>query len=255
MDRTGALYGTTEEGGLGYGTVFRLAPPQHGKAQWTETVLYRFTGGADGAMPEGGLSIDRNGILYGSNILGGAGCGTVFELTPPAAGQTAWTYGVLHSFTGGQTDGCQPIATPMLTRSGTLYGTTYVGGSQNGGGSGVVYQLSPPVSGQTSWTEAVLWHFGGLRDGALPHGSVVVGPHGVLYGTTLEGGVNAKGTLFRLVPPTKNHPEWKESAPTFHRNIGIFPWAGLAVDPAGHLYGTTSLGGAHDGGTVFEITP
>ena len=201
MDRTGALYGTTEEGGLGFGTVFRLAPPQRGEVRWTETVLYRFTGGADGATPSSGLSIDRDGILYGSNILDGTtDCGTAFQLAPPAAGQTEWTYSVLHSFTGGQADGCQPIATPTLTRSGTLYGTTYVGGAQYGQGSGTVYQLSPPGSGQTSWTETVLWHFGGLRDGAMPYGSVVFGPHGVLYGTTSLGGAHDGGTVFEIMP-------------------------------------------------------
>jgi uncharacterized repeat protein (TIGR03803 family) len=257
MDRTGALYGTTEEGGLGYGTVFQLLPPQPGEARWTETVLYRFTGGADGATPGGGLSIDRDGILYGTTVLGGAGGdGTVFQMVPPAAGQTAWVYSVLHNFIGGQTDGSGPNAPPTLTASGTLYGTTSVGGGEYGQGSGIAYQLSPPASGQTAWTETVLWHFGGLHDGANPYGSVVFGRHGVLFGTTGAGGVNSRGTVFQIVPPTGNHPEWKESVLSFLRwNSGVDPAAGPAVDPAGHLYGTTTLGGAHKGGTVFEIAP
>jgi uncharacterized repeat protein (TIGR03803 family) len=257
MDRTGTLFGTTDGGGLGYGTVFSLSPPQRGEARWTETVLYRFTGGADGANAQTGLSIDRQGILYGATGSGGAvGNGTVFQLAPPAAGQTEWTESVLHSFTGGQTDGCEPFAAPTLTAAGTLYGTTpFCGGY--GDGNGIAYQLNPPASGQSTWTETVLWHFGHHpHDGLIPYGSLVFGQHGILYGTTFYGGARSGGTVFQLVPPTEDHPEGRESVLSFlRRSSGVHPWAGLAVDATGHLYGTTSLGGAHKGGTVFEIIP
>jgi uncharacterized repeat protein (TIGR03803 family) len=86
MDNLGNLYGTTLVGGyqpgyLGFGTVFKLTP-QPGD-QWTESVLYRFTGGADGNQPFGGVVIDSAGNLYGTTQTGGSmNSGTVWEVTP-----------------------------------------------------------------------------------------------------------------------------------------------------------------------------
>ncbi len=90
LDATGNLYGTTEYGGgfvliFGYGTVFELSPASGGS--WTESVLYRFTGEADGGIPEGGVVLDSAGNLYGTSTAGGTsgvqgnGGGTVFKLT------------------------------------------------------------------------------------------------------------------------------------------------------------------------------
>jgi uncharacterized repeat protein (TIGR03803 family) len=106
-DKVGNLYGTTADGGAGCqggcGTVFELSPASGGR--WTETVLHRFTGGSDGAVPESGLIFDTAGNLYGTTIHGGAsGDGTIFQLMAPARSGRAWTLNVLHSFIG-HTDG------------------------------------------------------------------------------------------------------------------------------------------------------
>ncbi len=81
FDQAGNLYGTTTQAGAdGWGTVFKLAPSSNG---WTPSILYTFTGDADGADPEYGVIRDRNGILYGTTTGGGSGeAGTVFQLRP-----------------------------------------------------------------------------------------------------------------------------------------------------------------------------
>ena len=136
MDSSGAIYGTAQSGGswLNQGLVFKLTPPAPGHTQWTETVLQIFYhsyafGADDGANPSGGLIMDKNGALYGTTDLGGSitdpsgiGLGTVFKLTPPAAGNTAWTELVLHSFTG--PDGAYPQGGLIMDGSGALIGNS-----------------------------------------------------------------------------------------------------------------------------------
>ena len=156
----GALYGTTYYGGNGYGVVYRLQPPAEfcrpGNCPWTETVLYSFQGGSDGAYPGyGDLAFDQQGNIYGTTIAGGDGClhglcGVVFKLTRSGA---SWSYSVIYSFQGGG-DGENPDGSLVLDASGNLYGTTDDGG---GGDLGVVYKLTPSGSG---WTESVLYTFG-----------------------------------------------------------------------------------------------
>jgi uncharacterized repeat protein (TIGR03803 family) len=204
-DETGALYGTTIGGGnftapicamLGScGVVFKLTPPARGQTAWTETTIWTFSGGNDGAIPLfGGLIADEAGALYGTTSSGGAfpagcdvvsiGCGTVFKLTPPVAGQTSWTLSTLWSFSGGA-DGGFPIAGLIADRTGALYGTTYIGGAF---GAGTAFKLTPPAPGQTGWGLATLWSFSGGSDGALPQGTLIADDKGTLYGTTQFGG-------------------------------------------------------------------
>jgi uncharacterized repeat protein (TIGR03803 family) len=164
-DNSGALYGTTQQGGSGCpqdkgcGTVFKLTPSAKGQTAWTETVLYRFTGGSDGASPRAGLFADKQGVLYGTTNVGGGqsgcpqftalfvGCGTVFKLTPPAKGQTTWTETVLYRFKGAPTsDGSVPYGGLIADNSGALYSTTGVGGTtrrfSRGIGDGTVFKLT-----------------------------------------------------------------------------------------------------------------
>jgi hypothetical protein len=121
-------------------------------AGWTlpppvETVLYRFKGGSDGSVPSAGLIADQQGALYGTTENGGTGnggfgMGTVFKLTPPGKGQTAWTETVLYRFTGGS-DGVGPLAGLIAGKQGALYGTTAFGGTGNDGfGFGTVFKLT-----------------------------------------------------------------------------------------------------------------
>jgi uncharacterized repeat protein (TIGR03803 family) len=142
-DNQGALCGTTQGGGpLNAGTVFKLTP-REGQTAWTETVLYSFKIGSDGARPYAGLIADKQGALYGTTYGGGtpANLGTVFKLTPPLKGQTAWTETVLYRFTASDEGG--PLAGLIGDNQGALYGTTAGGGSSgcNGVGCGTVFKL------------------------------------------------------------------------------------------------------------------
>jgi uncharacterized repeat protein (TIGR03803 family) len=123
----GTLFGTTRYGGAyGQGTVFSLDKAGN------ETVLYSFTGGADGAQPLSGVILDKVGNLYGSAWQGGAGCGVVFELSPSGS-ET-----VLYTFTG--VDGCLPEGAVTRDSKGNLYGNAYNGGAN---GYGAVYKIVP----------------------------------------------------------------------------------------------------------------
>ncbi len=132
-DAGGALYGTTEYGGApGLGTVFKLTPTASG---YTESVLYAFQGGADGALPLSSLVLDKTGALYGTTSSGGAGnAGTIFKLTPSGSG---YTERVLYAFTGGN-DGADPLAPVILGTSRVLLGAASTGGAY---GIGTVFAL------------------------------------------------------------------------------------------------------------------
>jgi uncharacterized repeat protein (TIGR03803 family) len=131
FDPAGNLYGTTSGGGqFGFGTVFELSP---GLDSWTETILYSFAGGTDGAKPEASVALDGSGKLYGTTFAGGctkARCGTVFRLTPSQGGQ--WTES-LFRFPLPGTLGLEPTAPVILDAAGRVYGTTTTGGQANRG--------------------------------------------------------------------------------------------------------------------------
>jgi uncharacterized repeat protein (TIGR03803 family) len=247
-DAAGNLYGTTSQRGssacgVGCGTVFKLS------LIGTETVLYSFTGGADGATPYAGLIPDTAGNLYGTTYSGGAhGKGVVFELIRCSSVASGYEYKVLYSFTGGA-DGGNPDAALLRDAAGNLYGTAAYGGAGN---AGVVFKLSPTGS------ETVLHSFSGA-DGALPHAGLVRDTAGNLYGTTLVGGA-ATGTCN---PPYGCGVVFKLS-PTGTETVlhsftggadGANPYAGLAQDAAGNLYGTAAGGGISNAGVVFKLTP
>jgi uncharacterized repeat protein (TIGR03803 family) len=248
--------------------VFELTPPAPGKTKWTEIVLYSFCalgGCTDGENPEARLIRDAlSGNLYGTTYYGGANDeGTVFELTPPAAGPGMWTETVLYSFCaqGGDecTDGENPEARVIRDPSGNLYGTTPYGGAY---GEGTVFELTPPATGQTAWTESVLYSFcahGGrdCTDGSYPEAGLIRDMSGNLYGTTEDGGTDGGGTVFEL-SPNKAYTAWTESVLysfCAHRDCtdGSYPEAGVIRDKSGNLYGTTSEYGAYGGGAVFEL--
>jgi len=203
LDQAGNLYGTTADGGhsgcvgSGCGIVFKLSPGADG---WTETILYTFTGGADGGNPYAGVLFDPQGNLYGTTFAGGSSnAGTAFELSPGSDG--TWTEHVLHSFTG-VPDGALPAAPLIWDAHGNMYSTTE-GGGQNRWGT--VYEMSPNGSG--GWTENVVWNFTGMSDGGISSAGLAIDAQGNLYGTTLTGGlVNNQtcgggcGVVFKLTP-------------------------------------------------------
>lgn len=247
IDGSENLYGTTLEGGAtgcytGCGTVFRLAP------DGTETVLYSFKAGTDGDYPYAGVIADTSGNLYGTTSEGGGsacnglGCGTVFKLAPDG------TETVLYSFQGG-TDGANPVDDLIWDASGNLYGTTVNGGSIKSCnfhvGCGTVFKLTP------NGTETVLFAFKRETDGENPQGGVTADNSGNLYGTTLNGGSNNNGVVYKLAPDGR-----ETVLHAFQGNSdGNWPYGDLSIDQGGNLYGTTQYGGDHDVGTVFRVSP
>ncbi|MGA7384143.1 MAG: choice-of-anchor tandem repeat GloVer-containing protein [Methylocella sp.] len=223
----------------------------------TETVLHSFTGGVgDGIFPFAGLIADSAGNLYGTTNQGGGsecnglGCGVVFKLSPGGS-ET-----VLHSFCSlpGCRGGANPVSGLIADRAGDLYGTTPGGGAAN---DGVVFKLSP------GGTETVLYSFcgkPGCSDGAGPGAGLIADRHGNLYGTTGGGGGSGCGgvgcgVVFKLSPPILPATKWTETVlHTFAGSDGAGP-GGLIADSKGNLYGTTSYGGASDGGVVFKLAP
>ena len=204
---TGSLFGTTQNGGAnGYGNVFKLTPSVGG---WTYDDLYDFTGGADGAHPNGGL-VGGPGDLFGTTQGGGSGTGTsgdgvLFELRQEIAGNP-YSLIVQHTFSGFfYDDGAVPGAGLYKDATGTLWGTTTYGGFfrtfrvyQN---SGTVFKLYPDPRIVHDWHYAAVWDFsGGTTDGAYPQGLLTEDASGNLYGTTNAGGSANEGTVFQLKP-------------------------------------------------------
>ena len=295
----GNLYGTTSEGGgsgcngSGCGTVFKLTPPptacKTALCFWSETVLYRFTGGADGAVPEyGDLIFDSSGAIYGTTSAGAYDYGTVYKLTNSGG---SWTESTLYAFTGGG-DGFYPLGGVVFDQAGNLYGTTDTG----------VFELSPSGSG---WTEIVLHQFDYETDGLGSAAGLVFDNQGNLYGNTHILGPGEGGTIFELTPSggswnfqvlypfqggtgTVGSPLLLDSAGNLYGartntpsgggeafelmnssgswnyvplhefsggSQGSTPYGSVVMDASGNLYGTSYGGGAHNFGMVYEITP
>ncbi len=243
------------------------------QAQYAQSVAYTFTGGGDGAAPAAALISDSKGNLYGAAAYGGdtsgsscpgqnppAGCGVIFELSPPSGGG-AWTETMLYTFTGGH-DGGIPYASLTFDSKGNLYGTTSHGGDTSGsncagiGGCGVVFELSPPTGGKGHWTETVLYSFTGSNDGGVPYASVIFDAAGNLYGTTSGGGSSTYGVVFELSPPSREKSPWNENVLYAFTGAddGESPLAGLIFDSKGNLYGT-AFGGKAGYGVAFALTP
>jgi len=271
LDAAGNLYGTANQGGnmetcsgYGCGTVFELSPGAGGT--WTETVLHKFTG-PDGAFPDSRLTFDAAGNLYGTSWTGGNydehcgggwGCGTVFELSPGPDGK--WTEKALYTFcpSGGHClDGFSPEGGVVLDAEGNLYGTVEEGA---GHFRGAVFELSPGPNG--TWAETLLYSFG---DGAYPASGVIFDNAGNLYGEATYGGGSGCGpdsggcgAIFELSPSPRGG-KWQETILYNFNDAnganGAFPGGGLIFDASGNLYGTTYGGGAHNDGTVFQLSP
>jgi uncharacterized repeat protein (TIGR03803 family) len=248
MDASGNLYGTTSQGGTGgIGTVFELSPKTGGG--WSYKVIHNFANnGVDGNYPNGSLIIDASGNLYGTTRQGGfQGLGMVFEMVKSSTG--GWTEKVLHAFRDSN-DGIAPFAGLVFDSAGNLYGTTQGGGVGNS--DGTVFELSPTSSGP--WTENILFSFGGTND-ANPECALVLDSAGNLYGTTIFGGANGLGSVFEL---SYSAGVWSEAVLHSFSNNGtdpVYPFTGLAIDPAGNLYGSGVEGAAFGGGAIFELTP
>jgi uncharacterized repeat protein (TIGR03803 family) len=247
-NRTGTLYGTTEDGGnqlcqnsfdTGCGTIFSLSPSAEG---WKETVLYRFQGGTDGAFPRAPLVPRPDGYFYSTTTSGGStqSIGTAFRIKPGT-----WKEEVIFRFSSYQ-QGAYPQGTVAFDRKGNLYGLT-----PNGGLSGVAFRLIPSPTGE--WKQAVLYDTVGL-----PYAGVVI-DHDELYGTTDANGTFNEGSVFEL-SHTKlgwqftNLYSFQDPA-----SAGVEP-SDLTVDEKGNLFGFAADAGIvcyphpYSCGTVFEMT-
>ncbi|MGH6890207.1 MAG: choice-of-anchor tandem repeat GloVer-containing protein [Rhizomicrobium sp.] len=245
-DSTGALYGTTHEGGSSEdGTVFELT--RSGDA-WNEQVLHSFTAGNDGAGPATALTLDKaTGEFYGTTWGGGySGCGTVFNLAQSGG---SWKEKVIFSFLLHKFDDCErPASNLHEDSSGALFGLS----DADDGYYGTAYRLRRSGRGG-EWQEDIIHTFGTNGDGSEP-ADMVLAPDGTIYGTTLDGGSvgSSCGILFEL---TFSKKVWSETI------IWDFGAAGDGCRPrgvyldsrSGALYATTEQGGAHDTGTVAKF--
>jgi uncharacterized repeat protein (TIGR03803 family) len=270
FDQSGNLYGTTSDSAAGgYGEVFRLSPAGDQGGPWTETVLYSFTGGTDGAYPAAGVIFDQAGKLYGTTS------SSVFELSPPAQRGGAWTFTLLHTFKCCTRDGWNSLAGLVMDQDGNLYGTTEWGGFYKSDycvylGCGTVFKVSPPGTLGGSWKEEVLYRFtgdtNGFTDGFVPFAGITLDHAGNLYGTTYSGGTLGGGTVFQLAPPAQRDGTWTETILhnfSYSATDGAAPVASLIFDQAGNLYSTARFGGnscyfngaQYGCGVVFELSP
>lgn len=241
----GNLYGTTSQGGAyGCGTVFAMS------TNGTLTTLYSFGVQfecTDGDSPLAGLVQGTDGNLYGTTNHGGSahGGGTVFKITPQG------TLTTLYNFCSQSNcaDGVQPDAGLVQGTSGNFYGTTLGGGGYFGcpiGSCGTVFKIA------SEGTPTTLHSFD-LTDGANPQAGLIQATNGDFYGTTLYGGTNSEGTLFRITASGTLKTLYAFCAQP-NCTDGSVPQAGLVQGTNGILYGTTSGGGAYGYGTIFKIT-
>jgi uncharacterized repeat protein (TIGR03803 family) len=262
----GKFYGTTAQGGLGWGTFFRIS------TSGTLTTLYNFcqenycTGGGG---PEGALIQATDGNLYGTTTYGGStnlcnnGCGTVFKITPRGVLTT------LHSFIGA--DGSVPYAGLVQGTDGNFYGTTIAGGASNSctyaafPGCGTVFKITP------RGTLTTLYNFckeTNCADGANPSAGLIQATDGNFYGTTEEGGATSCkvegrttgcGTVFKITPSGMLTTLYNLCSQADCTD-GKFPYAELVQATNGDFYGTTLYGGNksqacdYGFGTVFSLS-
>ena len=250
-----SMYGTTQGSPS---TVFRLTPPATAGSPWTYTTLYTFPGGSKGGSPQGLLAVGTGGSLFGVTLDGGrindtcpTGCGTVYRLTPPAVAGGPWVEEGLYAFDPQIGDGYWPWAGVAIGARGVLFGVTTRGGT---GGYGTIYSLTPPDALGAPMTEQILYDLS-TRESEVPAASLVLGPKGVLYGTSEAGGTSGWGTAFELMPPASPGGKWTGTLlHTFtNREDGGMP-NGLTLAPDGTLYGTT-WAGPDGGGKVYALIP
>jgi uncharacterized repeat protein (TIGR03803 family) len=268
MDSSGNLYGTTQYGGTNMctddfdnfscGTIFELSP--NGSGGWSEKILYNFSQN-DGYAPISSMVMDAAGNLYGTTGAGGAEgdalalARTAFELRHSGG---TWIYSLLHSFgLDGTDDGAGPSGPLVWDKAGNLYGETVAGGGTASHNSGTIFELSKTSNG---WNEKILFVFnsdGTGASGLQPNGGLIFDSAGNLYGTTYAGGIGyGFGTVFELTPMSGG--TWHETVLHSFLSNGnneANPAAGLTLDSAGNLYGTTYFGGSAQAGNAFVLKP
>src|SRR5579863_6452645 len=253
-DDAGNLYG-----GLSYYTtgsfspVFKLTPSGD---TWTETTLYTFSAGTVSNSNIVALAVDNSGNVFGTlSETAAAPLGLVFELESSSG---SWVETTLHTFSGGASGGVP--AGPVFLSNGNFFGTASSGGDTSCDahtGCGVVYELVKGTGGQ--WTQKVINTFhGDIVDSSSSPSLGGFDGNGNLYGSSMTGGASGCpqcGSVFELTPGVNGG--WKE---TFLWNFtypGIYYPTGVAVTPAGNVFGTsdTPSGYYYTQGSIFELTP
>lgn len=259
INSAGNLYGTTWLGGpfaagsnLGWGTLFEIVGTGGSYANAPSTLVdFNFTNGAN---PQAGLVADAAGDLFGTTQYGGAsGFGTVFEIARTGSSY-ANTATILASFNG--TDGDAPLSGLIVDAAGDLFGTTEFGGAS---GDGTVFEITRVGGGYVS-TPNTLASFTG-SNGQWPRAGLISDAAGDLFGTTAyggaydigAGGTSGDGTVFEIAKTSSGYASAPTTLANFNATDGQTPQAGLMIDAAGDLFGTTEFGGTNDAGTVFEI--
>jgi len=260
----GNFYGTTVTGGSygtgscaaaltdcvpGDGTIFKFNP-----TTGVETVLYSFGAiSTDGINPNGNLLLASDGNFYGTTGAGGANSnGAVFKVSTSGIETLLYSFG-----SGSSTDAKTPSAGLIQGSNGELYGTTTLGGAH---GSGAVFQIS------TGGIESVLYSFGNAtNDGSTPYAALLQGSDGNLYGTTIFGGSNKLGSLFKVTTGGAESIVYSFGSSS---TDGTLPYDSVIEDSSGNFYGTTYSGGAYGSslcvgattscypgyGTIFKVT-
>ncbi len=234
MGTDGNFYGTTTSGGTHIsGTVFKLT------STGVFTTLWNFTGATDQGDPQSGPILGRDGNFYGTVVGVYSGTyGAAYKITPTGVLKT------LHAFTF--TDGATPYQL-ILGLDGFFYGITRGGGANK---MGVVFRMS------AAGAVKVLHSFAGYpADGAQPIGTLAQGNDGTLYGTTYAGGTKNVGSIFKISPSGTGFAILHNFDRTISISDGGQPLSGLALGTDGNLYGTSSVGGSKNFGSLFKITP
>ena len=266
LGNDGNLYGTTSEGGAyGSGTIFQISP------SGTFNTIYTFSsdinnntdtyGNTDGSSPTTALTLGRDGNFYGTTYYGGPNdSGTVFKLSVSG---TVGTIQTLYSFSSdvdsntgeytGNSDGANPQAPVVFDNQGNLYGTTYYGGIND---QGAIFELNPSTAQLTT-----LHSFSNVNssaensDGVNPYAALVLGSDGNFYGTATGGGTGGFGTIFKITTSGMFTTLYSFTADNNGNLDGGYPEAALVQGSDGNFYGTASVGGAGDAGSIFSITP
>lgn len=228
------IYGTLYSGGInGFGSFYSLT------TDGVFTPLLAFTSGT-GGQP-GGLTLGADGNFYGTGQFSGTGYGMVFEIQMTNAQHAVWGP-ILHLASFGNTNGATPVGGLTLGSDGKLYGVAAYGGDTDRGEFYSLPGTGGPITGLASFN-----NFGGVS----PHTPLTLGPDGNFYGTTSAGGPGDNGTVFRI---SANGTFSRIAVFTNSSTSGYQPLTPLCVGPDGVLYGSTMVGGANSGGTLFSVT-
>lgn len=240
FDASGNIIGTTVEGGIGAGVVYKLIKDED---SWIYTQITDFSGTGI-VSPGNGVVMDASGNFYGTTLFWP---GQVFKVS--SGGEAS----LIYQFSCCEV-GIDTYAGVILDSHGNLYGTTTFEGP---GGGGTAYELT---STGATWILSLLQGFPGIvGNGTIGSATPVMDKAGNIYGTSTWGGANGYGLVFKLAP-SANGWIYTDLHDFTCGDDGCYPWDGLAIDSQGNIYGTASQGGkyAHGyvpGGTLWEITP